>query len=65
MLEPIIKELTKQDIFSMIVLVLEANRSKQFYKTLGAKEIDKIKIEILGKQLNEIVYGWDDIRTIF
>ncbi|GGB71941.1 hypothetical protein GCM10007199_42660 [Fictibacillus barbaricus] len=64
-MEPIIKELTKQDIFSMIVLVLEANRSKQFYKTLGAKEIDKIKIEILGKQLNEIVYGWDDIRTIF
>jgi GNAT superfamily N-acetyltransferase len=64
LLEPIIVELLQQDIFSMIVLVLEANSSRMFYETLGAKKIDTVKIEFLGKQLNEIVYGWDDIRKI-
>jgi L-amino acid N-acyltransferase YncA len=64
LLQPIIDELTKQDIFSMIVLVLEANNSRMFYETLGAKKIDTVKIEILGQQLNEFVYGWDDIRKI-
>jgi ribosomal protein S18 acetylase RimI-like enzyme len=64
LLEPLIEELKQQDIFSMTVLVLEENSSRRFYESLGAKKIDTIEIELSGKKLSEIVYGWDDIRTI-
>lgn len=65
LLASVIEELNQQNIISMVVLVLEANGSRMFYEMLGAKKIDTVKIEIAGKQLNEIVYGWNDIRNIF
>lgn len=64
LLEPIIEDLKENDIFSMIVLVLEENNSRLFYESLGAKKIDIVEIEVLGKKLNELVYGWEDIRAI-
>jgi hypothetical protein len=64
LIEPIVKDLIQKDISSMTVLVLEENRSRLFYESLGAKKIDVVEIEILGKKLNEIVYGWEDIRII-
>ncbi|WP_226036574.1 GNAT family N-acetyltransferase [Aquibacillus saliphilus] len=64
LLEPIIEELKQKNIFSMTVLVLEENSSRLFYESLGAKKIDTVEIEILGKKLNEIVYGWENVRAI-
>ncbi|SHG37315.1 GNAT family N-acetyltransferase [Ornithinibacillus halophilus] len=64
LLEPIIKELKQKGIYSMTVLVLEENGSRFFYESLGAKKIDTVEIDILGKKLHELVYGWEDIRTI-
>lgn len=48
----------------MIVLVLEDNSSRLFYEALGGKKIDTIEVKISGKKLNELVYGWDNIRTL-
>jgi ribosomal protein S18 acetylase RimI-like enzyme len=64
LLEPIIEDLKQKEIFSMTVLVLEKNNSRLFYESLGAKKIDTVEIEILDKKLNELVYGWKDIREI-
>lgn len=61
---PIIEVLQQKKIYTMIVLVLEDNSSRLFYEALGGKKIDTIDVEISGKKLNELVYGWDDIRTI-
>lgn len=63
LLEPIIDDL--KNIFSMFVLVLEENKPRLFYEIMGAKIIDTVEIDVLGKKLNEFVYGWEDIRVIF
>jgi len=49
---------------TMLVFVLEENESKLFYEALGGKVIDKVEVEIAGKKLNELVYGWDNIASI-
>jgi ribosomal protein S18 acetylase RimI-like enzyme len=64
LVKPIIDEMKSKDLKSMIVLVLEDNNSRLFYEALGAKKIDVIEIEISGKKLSELVYGWEDITTI-
>ena len=64
LVKPIIDELKKLELYSMLVLVLEDNDSRYFYEALGGKKIDVIEVVISGKKLNELVYGWDDIRTI-
>lgn len=64
LVKPIMEELEKSGIHSMLVLVLEDNQSRLFYESLGAKVIDKVEIEIAGKKLKELVYGWENIRTI-
>ncbi|WP_277680243.1 GNAT family N-acetyltransferase [Gracilibacillus dipsosauri] len=63
LLRSVMKALLREGIHSMIVFVLEQNRSRYFYEYLGAEKVDCIEIEIAGKKLNEFVYGWKDIRA--
>ncbi|WHY78484.1 GNAT family N-acetyltransferase [Neobacillus sp. WH10] len=65
LVKPLIDELQLQNISTMLVLVLEDNSSRLFYETLGAKKIDTIEVEFLGQKVQELVYGWSDIRNIF
>ncbi|GGC77492.1 acetyltransferase [Thalassobacillus devorans] len=64
LLKPIIQALENKCIYSMLVLVLEENDSRFFYEHLGAEKVDTVEVEIAGKKLNEVVYGWKDIRKI-
>ncbi|RIW34678.1 N-acetyltransferase [Bacillus salacetis] len=64
LLEPVVKELVKQKIFAVTVVVLQENPSRYFYEFLGARIIDTIETEIAGKRIPELVYGWKDIREI-
>ena len=64
LLKPIIDQLQQQNIFTMIVFVLEENPSRKFYEFLGAEKIDSVQMELSGKTFNEIVYGWNDISKI-
>lgn len=64
LIDSIVKELTNQGVFTMLVLVLEDNPSRHFYEKLGAKKIDSIIVEIGGVKLNELVYGWEDIMPL-
>ncbi|PYZ93406.1 GNAT family N-acetyltransferase [Salipaludibacillus keqinensis] len=62
LIEPVVNELTKLGINSMIVLVLEDNKSTLFYEAIGGKVIDTVEVEIAGKKLNELVYGWNHLN---
>lgn len=65
LVKPIINDIKGMGLNSMLVLVLEDNISRLFYEKLGAKKIDAIEVQIAGKKLSELVYGWKDIRNIF
>ncbi|TCP18025.1 acetyltransferase (GNAT) family protein [Scopulibacillus darangshiensis] len=64
LLKPVVEYLKEKNIFSMTVWVLEKNKSRLFYEHLGAREIEGVRIEIMGKRLNELAYGWKDITEI-
>ena len=65
LVRPVIEELKCMGLNSMLVLVLNDNISRQFYESLGGRKIDTVEVEIGGKKLPELVYGWEDIRNIF
>jgi GNAT superfamily N-acetyltransferase len=60
----IVKDLRQQGIYSLIVLVLAENPARYFYEAVGATFLDKLEIDIAGKKLNELVYGWESITDI-
>ncbi|OCA81693.1 GNAT family acetyltransferase [Bacillus sp. FJAT-27225] len=64
LVEPIKNYINKLGLNSMLVLVLEDNCSRLFYEALGGKKIDALEVEIAGKKLSELVYGWEDIRNL-
>lgn len=64
LIQPVLDDLIKLDIYSMIVLVLEQNSSRYFYEAIGGKQIDLLEVKMAGQKLNELVYGWDDIRSL-
>lgn len=62
LMKPVVADFLEEHITTMAVYVLEDNDARFFYEALGAKKIDSVEIEIGGKKLTELVYGWDDIR---
>ncbi|WBL13120.1 GNAT family N-acetyltransferase [Sutcliffiella sp. NC1] len=64
LITPIIDEIIGMGLHSMLVLVLNDNSSRLFYERLGGKLLDVVEVEIAGKKLSELVYGWEDIRNI-
>ena len=64
LVKPIINDIKGMGLNSMLVLVLEDNSSRLFYEKLGAKKIDAIEVQIAGKNLTELVYGWEDISNL-
>lgn len=64
LLNSVVDRLKDKNIYSMTVSVLEENKSRLFYEHIGAKKIDRKRIEVSGKSLYELVYGWKDIKEI-
>lgn len=65
LVKPIIDEIKEMGLNSMLVLVLKDNISRLFYESLGGKKIDTVEVQISGKKLYELVYGWEEIKNIF
>ncbi|SES07695.1 GNAT family N-acetyltransferase [Psychrobacillus sp. OK032] len=63
--KPVFEKIEQLGINTMLVFVLEDNESRLFYESLGGKVIDKVEVEIAGKKLNELVYGWENIKGVF
>ena len=49
---------------AMLVWVLAENAAVHFYQRLGAKRIASRIIEIGGKSLEEVSFGWEDLRVL-
>jgi GNAT superfamily N-acetyltransferase len=49
---------------SILVWVLEGNRSRRFYEALGGERLRDKQINVGGRQLVEVAYGWRDARTL-
>jgi ribosomal protein S18 acetylase RimI-like enzyme len=50
---------------TIFVEVLEDNKSRFFYESLGAEWLRTEKIKIAGVELNLLVYEWTEIRSAF
>ena len=58
-------ELQKQGCASVYLWVFEDNRSaRAFYESLGGKLAGKQQINLGGKDLIEVTYGWKDISEL-
>lgn len=64
LVKPVVNELVQLNVNSMLVWVLEDNKSKQFYENLGGEPVDVKQIEIAGRKYNEIAYGWRNIKAL-
>lgn len=64
LLEPLIESLINKGIYSMTVSVLMENKARLFYEHLGATKLDCVKLKVMEKELEEVIYGWEDIRKI-
>ncbi|WP_240186280.1 GNAT family N-acetyltransferase [Lysinibacillus fusiformis] len=49
---------------TVYVEVLADNTSKYFYELFGAKLLTSLEINIGGKELEELVYEWDDVTKV-
>lgn len=58
----VVSGLLNLDIHSMMVWVLKENPARGFYEWLGGKYLRETSIEIGGKTLLEIAYGWRDLK---
>ncbi|WP_100404303.1 GNAT family N-acetyltransferase [Bacillus solitudinis] len=55
------KQLRENGFNSLLVLVLENNISaREFYKSLGGKEVREGVLELKGQTYKDIAYGWTD-----
>jgi L-amino acid N-acyltransferase YncA len=61
LLKAVAHYLTSKQLNSMLVWVVEDNKSCLFYEALGGKKIETMEVEIGGRKLNEVAYGWADL----
>jgi len=61
LVKSVVNDLKKKKLNSMLVWIIEENPACQFYEALGGKKVDTREIEIGGKKLSEVAYGWNDL----
>jgi ribosomal protein S18 acetylase RimI-like enzyme len=64
LIKEVAHSLVEQDIHSMLVWVLKDNPSCHFYEKMGGKVVDSVTVDFSGKELAELAYGWQDIRSL-
>lgn len=60
----VVNDLLDKKLNSMIIWAIEENPACRFYEALGGKKIDTAEIEIEGKKLSEIAYGWCGLAAL-
>ena len=58
------EQLYRHGFTSALVWVLEDNPTRKFYEAMGGEIAGRKWIEIGGKRLQEIAYGWEDLRAV-
>jgi len=60
----IARELQRRGLGSMLVWVLAENPARKFYEALGGQYVREKEIEIGGKALIEVAYGWKSLAPL-
>jgi GNAT superfamily N-acetyltransferase len=64
LVQAVAEELSRSGTTSMMVWVLADNPACRFYAALGGKPVHQKELEIGGKPLIEIAYGWTDTASL-
>jgi ribosomal protein S18 acetylase RimI-like enzyme len=62
--ETLVKRLLEDNMNTMLLWVLAENPACHFYEALGGKLVRTAQFEIGGVMLDEVAYGWMDIRKL-
>jgi len=60
----LVNRLVQVGMNSMLLWVVAANPARRFYEALSGQQVKTKQIEIGGTMLDEIAYGWTDIRVL-
>ncbi|SNX53661.1 GNAT family N-acetyltransferase [Thermoanaerobacterium sp. RBIITD] len=60
----ILNKINELGYSTILLWVLEKNPACQFYETMGGKKVKQRVVNIGGRDLKEIAYGWDNIQII-
>lgn len=60
----LVEQLLSAGFTSMLLWVFAANPARRFYEALGGRLIKSAPFEIGGATVEEVAYGWEDIRVI-
>lgn len=64
LVQAIVRKLLKTEINTMLIWVAKDNDSRYFYEAMGGVAVAEGTIEIKGAVVEEIGYGWQDIRVL-
>jgi GNAT superfamily N-acetyltransferase len=64
LIKPLLKHIKDLNCNTLLVWVLEDNKSRYFYEVLGGEVVGRKKLEVSGEKLNELAYGWSDISKL-
>ncbi|WLD94609.1 GNAT family N-acetyltransferase [Alkalihalobacillus sp. AL-G] len=64
LIKPLLEQLIALKLNSLLVWVLEDNKSRYFYEALGGKMVERTVLQIAGEGYNELAYGWDDVKKL-
>lgn len=62
--EALVEKLLAAEIDNMLVWVLAENPARKFYEALGGQRYRTKQVKFAGTTLDEVAYGWQDIREI-
>jgi GNAT superfamily N-acetyltransferase len=60
----LVKKLLEVGFDSMILWVFADNPARRFYEALGGQLVKTSQFELSGATIEEVAYGWLDIRTL-
>lgn len=64
LVQRVVQYLRSQGFHSMMLWVLKENPTCRFYEHLGGRLVAEKTIELGGKVLDEVGYGWDDLSLL-
>ncbi len=60
----LVERLLQEGMTSMLLWTLPTGPASRFYETLGGKQVKTMKATLGGAEIDEVAYGWTDIRTL-
>lgn len=60
----LVERLARAGLTSMLLWVFAVNPARRFYEALGGKLVKSSPFEIGGVTIEEVAYGWEDIRVL-